>query len=171
MNFVCSTVSTLHTAITTLGWFQVSFLSWWLIIDNAVNCATMFAMFASNRRLLLHCCCCYRKCNDCRDDQHHRGPNGIPPSPCPSPTEEPSLKTLSDFPQPQGVLNGNNSDSGNLSDDEAGNKRTYVPYRWEGDMVHMVDMNDVTSFSKFFENSHFEWDFEYHFGASFAFQR
>jgi len=94
----------------------------WLIMDNAVNCATMFAMFASNRRLLLHCCCCYRKCNDCRDDRYRRGKSD---GPLPSSIEEPSLKTMSDFPQPHGVLDKVvESGSDDLSGDDAGNKRT-----------------------------------------------
>lgn len=93
-------------------------------MDNAVNCATMFAMFASNRRLLLHCCCCYRKCNDCKDDRYRRVHKSG--SPLPSPTEEPSFKTMSDFPQPHGMMAVTNSDSGGLSSDEEiiTNKRT-----------------------------------------------
>ena len=63
---------------------------------------------------------------DCRDDRYRRGKvDGVPQSEIASPTVEPSLKTMSDFPRPRGVFDDNSS-GGDLSDEDAGGKRTCV---------------------------------------------
>merc|ERR1712228_283071 len=58
VNFVCSSTSSIHTAIICLFWWNISFFSWWTVMDYVVNCLCLFGMFASNRRCCLHCFCC-----------------------------------------------------------------------------------------------------------------
>ena len=67
VNFVCSSISSIHTAIVALTWWNITFMSYWLQMDFVVNCVCLFGMFASNRRLMLHCCCCHVKCMEKRN--------------------------------------------------------------------------------------------------------
>eukprot|EP01083_Nonionella_stella_P161074 527169_1 len=134
VNFICTAVASIHTAIVALSWYSISFMAWWSIMDYAVNCLCLFAMFASNRRLLLHCCCCCRNGHDRHlaasspENSTHGSPRQAPLHEKnttetldtqqykshalkvqmqlnrPSRSDAPSLQTVSDFPQPQGAL-------------------------------------------------------------------
>mmetsp|Transcript_2893 Transcript_2893/g.4798 ORF Transcript_2893/g.4798 Transcript_2893/m.4798 type:complete len:568 (+) Transcript_2893:365-2068(+) len=148
INFVCSSVSSVHTGLVALTWWNISFMSWWSQMDLVVNCLCLFAMFASNRRLCLHACCCHHRCMDIRaktykyadthhqhshDDNGHSAHHGKASNGGKTSNLEvmgrtnsngndkyPSmLHSMSDFPQPDAVLH-DDRDPEPDDDDEAG---------------------------------------------------
>lgn len=185
VNFICSSISSVHTGLVALTWWNIDFMGNWSQMDLVINCICLFGMFASNRRLCLHCCCC---CNDCVEkrknhyvpdkvtngkkngkngnfDFNHNGTttngngtlqanhahvrsdtydhdnekdstgdhtngikngNKLPIDLAPRSSNMPSLQTMSDFPQPAGVVN--DEDPEIAEEEEEHHKNTYVEY-------------------------------------------
>lgn len=64
INFVFSTLCSLHYALCAATFVFRGFFAWWSILDFLVSSICLFLMLASNRRFLVHMMCCSRKCAD-----------------------------------------------------------------------------------------------------------
>ena len=117
VNFVCSATSTIHTAIIALTWWNISFMSWWIVMDYVVNCLCLFAMFASNRRCCKHSICCHHSCSEKRATRNYsinlQTQNDAKPNSLDLPQKMVNHKklscTVSDFPKPPTILNDDES--------------------------------------------------------------